>query len=75
MPRMKQEIRMSQKVSPGNWWLVTASGNRRKAVWTDDLVLLVHQEGIYRYGTYHGERWWQPAYIDSTWSFERRIEE
>lgn len=63
---------MTNLPPPGNYWLITASGKRRKAIVTEDL-LLIWQESDYDFGDYNGERWWQPPKIHEWWNFVQRV--
>ena len=62
---------MSELPPPGDYWLVTVSGDKRKAIVTED-TLLIWQESDYDFGDYNGERWWQPPAIHEGWSFVPR---
>jgi hypothetical protein len=69
---------MIEHMEPGNYWLVTASGNKRKAVVVDRWTLLIHQETMWDGSDWLGDRWWQPpleVVQDSNWSFVPRIED
>ena len=68
----KSQLTDVPTLPPGNYWLHTPMGGKKKVIVAEDGTLLIFQESVYSYGEWRGDRWWQPPVGHNEWLFSHR---